>query len=364
MRNLTGNLLLLLFASLFAIGAAEIILGAMDLPPEPLQPHSHPPQFRMLPGADFGYVNTPSSDIEFIYDGNPRNYFGPRNEVIHRTNSIGFRGPEFRPEKADGVFRIAFLGDSFTFGEGVRFGDTYPRQVETLLASAGKKVEALNFGVGGFNTRQEAALLHALVQQSSPDLLVLGYTMNDAEPELFYYDKASKRYRRRPRQDKVHEGGATPTPPDNPVFALRLPRLIWQYFASREQTNNTIAWYRSLYAESNSDWMQTRDALADIGKYCTAQNIPCAAVLFPVLYRLNDYPLRDEHERIKQVLQDDGFLVVDLLPVLAGYDAESLRVHPTDHHPNEIVHRLAAQALVERLAQQGLAWPGAGVNEP
>jgi hypothetical protein len=36
---------------------------------------------------------------------------------------------------------------------------------------------------------------------------------------------------------------------------------------------------------------------------------------------------------------------VDLRETLRGRPAESLWVHPVDHHPNEIAHRLAAEAL-------------------
>ncbi len=38
---------------------------------------------------------------------------------------------------------------------------------------------------------------------------------------------------------------------------------------------------------------------------------------------------------------------IDLFPRLKGMRAEDLWVHPADQHPNEKVHLLAAQALVE-----------------
>jgi len=354
MRKITENFLLILFACIFAIGLAEIILSVAGLPPEPLKPHSAPPQFRITPGEEFGYVNIPSTDIVFKYDSNPRNYFGPQNEVIHTTNAIGFRGPLRSREKKQGTFRISFLGDSFTFGEGVHFEDTYPRRIERALQTSTRPVESLNFGVGGYNTSQEAALFKSLVLKSTPDVVVLGYTMNDAEPALFYFDKTSNQFVRRQRELMVHEGGANPVPPDNVIYKLRFARLIWQYFALRDQTSNTINWYKSLYKANNPNWKETQAAISEIGDLCKSNNITCAAVIFPLLHQLDDYPLYEEHNKIKHVLEKNNFLVIDLLPLLEGRDAQSLWVHPTDQHPNEIVHDLAAEAVVSRLRQEGI----------
>jgi hypothetical protein len=36
---------------------------------------------------------------------------------------------------------------------------------------------------------------------------------------------------------------------------------------------------------------------------------------------------------------------------LKGKDARNLWVHPTDQHPNETVHRIAAEALVEQITR-------------
>ena len=45
---------------------------------------------------------------------------------------------------------------------------------------------------------------------------------------------------------------------------------------------------------------------------------------------------------------------MDLRVALQGHAAESLWVHPVDHHPNEIAHRLAAEALVDPIRRLAL----------
>ena len=91
----SGTHLRLLFATLVLfLGAAEAVLWLLGLP-EKHRPHSHPPQFWAFPDTDYLYLNLPSSRIRFVYDGDPRGYFGPGKQVDHHTNSLGFRGGEF-----------------------------------------------------------------------------------------------------------------------------------------------------------------------------------------------------------------------------------------------------------------------------
>jgi hypothetical protein len=355
-RKLIHYSLLIIFGFTIALAGSELALALLKLPPEPLKRHSSPPQFRFVPGAKFGYVNKPSTNIPFIYDGDPRGYFESDNEVNHRTNALGFRGYAFSREHDDKTYRIIFLGDSFTFGEGVHFQDTYPETVRSLLdkQTPGKQVETQNFGVGGFNTRQEADLLHTLAIQSSPDLVVLGYTLNDAEPPLFTYNPNTKKYERRARHLLLRESGATKGPPDNAIYKLRLAQLFWHAYNSRKQTQNTIKYYKSLYMDGAPAWAVTTKALKEIGDLCASNGIPCIGVIFPVLHNLDDYPLVNIHNHVGKIMEESGFIVVDLLQYLHGWKGPELWVHPTDQHPNELVHKIAAEEVVEVIKQNNL----------
>lgn len=46
--------------------------------------------------------------------------------------------------------------------------------------------------------------------------------------------------------------------------------------------------------------------------------------------------------------------MIDLLPVYSAYQDKDLWVNPTDQHPNEIAHKLAAESLSDFLADQKL----------
>jgi hypothetical protein len=70
-----------------------------------------------------------------------------------RTNSLGDRDDEPRPEDNDGC-RVLLLGDSFAFGWGLTREQTIERQLEQLSDG---RVDAYNLGVIAYNTQKVLA---------------------------------------------------------------------------------------------------------------------------------------------------------------------------------------------------------------
>jgi len=108
-----------------------------------------------------------------------------RDGVKIHTNSLGYRGDECSRDKPRGTFRIVGLGDSYTFGAGVDYEDTYLRSLEKLLnksrPSASVRYESMNLGVPGYNTVQELAALREDGLSLRPDLILVGYVFNDTD---------------------------------------------------------------------------------------------------------------------------------------------------------------------------------------
>lgn len=117
-------------------------------------------------------------------------------KVRVETNSLGFRGPEVARKKPVGTYRVALLGDSFAFGWGVKWEESFASQLQDLIQaelierrnqggiSSGedtqiKKVEVLNFGVPGYSTFQEVAFLKKEAMAFSPDAVILYFVEND-----------------------------------------------------------------------------------------------------------------------------------------------------------------------------------------
>ena len=98
-----------------------------------------------------------------------------------RTNNLGFRGRDHEFEKPPGVFRIVFIGDSFTHGAAAGEGATYPDRIEAALgARAGsERVEAVNLGMARYWPEPEALMLEHDGLRYSPDLVIVGVLPND-----------------------------------------------------------------------------------------------------------------------------------------------------------------------------------------
>ncbi len=258
--------------------------------------------------------------------------------TVIRTNSHGMREREIPIEKPDAVARIAVLGDSYTFGFGVGAHRAYPRLLEGLLnqrSPGGRHFQVLNFGVGGYSTQDEAAVLAQRALAWSPDLVIVGYVLNDPEDEPI---QPLQSYYQEPRWwQRFH--------------LLRLvAKADWQWRVRRFGGGDYI---RSLYGDPRK-WKNVVDGFASIQQAARSRGIPVMAVVFP-LCTVDDcalYAYGPLHRMVARAAAADGFEVVDLLPVYARRPPRELRLADSDAHPNEEGHRVAAEAIAARLLPQ------------
>ena len=104
----------------------------------------------------------------------------PEYKVEYAINEEGFRtaGPGATRATPAGR-KVLLLGDSFTFGQGVPYETTWGAVAEGLLQARGVHVQALNAGVQGMDTRSELLLLRELGPRRRPDVVVVGFLIND-----------------------------------------------------------------------------------------------------------------------------------------------------------------------------------------
>ncbi|MDA2916484.1 GDSL-type esterase/lipase family protein [Nitrospinae bacterium AH_259_B05_G02_I21] len=97
------------------------------------------------------------------------------------VNRLGLRGPETTRKKPPGTLRIAFFGDSYTFGDEIDLEDTFPYMTQEILNHRdGQRVEVLNFGIPGHYTLREYSYLKEEGLAFEPDIVVVVYSHNDA----------------------------------------------------------------------------------------------------------------------------------------------------------------------------------------
>jgi lysophospholipase L1-like esterase len=173
-RAWLANLLVALVATALALGMAEgiIRLFVPDMRQEySVAPTGDPFKFYRF-DEQLGWSNAPLMTGTFR-----RADF----EYPVRINRFGMRQKDVTLEKRPGVFRIAFMGDSFVWGIGVAEEERFTERVGALPG-----IEALNFGVSGYGPLQQYLLLDK-VKTFSPDLVVLVFCLNnDFDDNVFY----------------------------------------------------------------------------------------------------------------------------------------------------------------------------------
>ena len=250
-----------------------------------------------------------------------------------RINAHGLRDFEYDYEKRPGVYRILVLGDSITFGWGVPFAATYAKRLERLLnahATAGHSYQVINSGVGNWNTAQEVEWLRHEGLRYEPDLILLGYFLNDAEPII-----------------------SSPLPRSSWVYRSHLAVFVWTGWSKLRLLFDGTRQYRSYYAQlyAGDGWRACERALAELSHLAAHHHARTMAVLFPDLHDLDArrYPFRAVHGRVLEAAERSRIPMLDLFPVYENRAARDLVVAADDAHPNELAHALAADAIYDFL---------------
>ncbi len=247
-----------------------------------------------------------------------------------RTNAFGARSPDIDEKAAAGVARIAFVGDSTTLGWGVAEQDTFASQVIAALAAAGRKVDGFNLGVGNYNTAQELALFRDVGARLKPDIIVLGYFINDPEPMPQYAVNGW-----------LDEYSAAWV-----VLRYRLDLLLRQFGEAPDWKH----YYRNLYEPNADGWIQAQKALSGFAE--TAHEIGARLVVFniPEVRELKPYPFNDVTAKVRKVVESRGVPFIDLLPAVENLEPSSLWVTVPDPHPNARAASAFAGQMVPAIA--------------
>jgi hypothetical protein len=342
-RNVTTSIragvLMASGGTIFAILLAELAIRALS-PPAPRARITEPPGYPPIQNiAGNLYVYEPGVRWAHVYDvaAAPRAYLGAEGRIAYRTNNLGLRGDDVAFEKAAGGRRILCLGDSVTFGEGVREEDTWPAQLARRL---GPGTEVINAGIQGYDFNHEALYLLLHGRRLAPDVVVIAFFMNDAMQFGATVD---------------HHQGTTEAA--HASSALAKASATWRLFERRRRVAERTERYLSDLRESfrGDIWRDVKSRMPKVRELGERDGFRVVAVVFPLLHRLDDYPLAAAHADVTATFTAAGIPVVDLLEPFRAYADEELWVHPVDPHPNEIGHRIAAERLAARPEMEAMS---------
>lgn len=105
--------------------------------------------------------------------------------TVVSSNSLGLRERELPLQKEDGETRILCIGDSWTFGFGVRVEEAFPRKLEEVLRQRlpGRKITVVNAGMNGAQYSHGYLMLREIGLKYQPDIvLVCGFGLVNSMP--------------------------------------------------------------------------------------------------------------------------------------------------------------------------------------
>lgn len=252
-----------------------------------------------------------------------------------RLNSLGCRDKEWTVEKPPGVWRIAFVGDSFTYGWGIEHvEDRFPDRVQARFdRQSTRSVEVMNVAKPGWDTGAQIEPIQDMIDVYGVDEVVLGYVPNDIEKLLT----------RSPEFDPIR--------PPEPVWFNMQSSCLLDHLYRRVVLPRvaTVAGYHDWLADGFADpevWQQHQQQLGAIIRSCRERGVTLRIALLPFI-RTSGEKFQPEklHGTLRAFFETNGLSVVDLLGTLTGEDPSALVVNPQDAHPNERAHERYAAAI-------------------
>ena len=260
------------------------------------------------------------------------------------TNRLGFRERRIDP-KDPGRYRIAVIGDSFTFGDGIEEQDRFSNLVQDL---AGPGYEVLNFGTRAHNLPQHLNTLERVLKLN-PDFVLLQLYENDFET---------------PSMDR---------PEAYPLWSAAVDRRMVRSFVMYRLLKDTWVKVQQVagLSEEYSHYMArhlrdpgspyAQEAFGRLRQFIArtkSAGVPSGTVLFPALWALQpggaNYPFDYLHDRVGTICADEQIACLDLFSAyVAMGDARSLWVSAFDAHPNAKANRRAAFEILNAF---GPAW--------
>lgn len=349
-----AKLALLFGAVVFAVFVCEIALRILGLPSEELT---------FLPKDG-------SVDWD-CYCTNYRNYFIPKKlpngQMIYCVEHAAGEPPReasLVEARKNGAYSVLAIGDSFTYGLGVKVVDSWPYRLNQLLSkSRNEKVVVSNVAKVGRHVMEILEGQYVPFSEPPPDLCVYGFCLNDplwmpaagadranplgpmkkdAKMETEDIDDFINVRTANLKQMRIESsfGGLRKR--------LRTLDVAFRAWESRQIQNRTLQFYLDLYDPvKNAKGLETTwNAIQRMSDHQKNAGKRFLLVVFPMFIDTDgNYPLQRCHDAVVQAMKTRGIEVLDLLSTYRKTPAKELWVHPLDRHPNDVAHRMAAEAI-------------------
>jgi hypothetical protein len=270
-------------------------------------------------------------------------YFARRWHRTVRTNSYGFRERDFSLTKPRGIYRIAVIGDSIAYGQGIDEQDRFSNLIEKQLTHQNGKrgYEVLNFGQPGAETIDHLKILAYPVLEAEPDFVLLEWFTNDVEG----HDKSE-----RPRTSRIIpvDRIASRLQGNSALFYLLNQQWItiqhkMGWFSYGGYTDYMLKRFRDPNSVSS---IAAKESLLSFIAMCKQRQIALGIVLFSSPY-YGGSTLDFLTDRVLQLCREENVGCLDLRSTFFPYrSGQQLFVNPLDVHPSPFANRLATERII------------------
>jgi lysophospholipase L1-like esterase len=300
------------------------------------------------------------------------NFRGRWDGTWYETDARGFRGADCPPPGAGAQLRVACFGDSCTFGKGVLEDETWPRQLERLLqAELGPERRAVvaNMGVNGYAGAEYAEAARRNLQDFAPDVVIVGYNLNDFPNVLRAADEAvfQERGLRRAIPDGLRDGL-------NRLACYRWLRARY-YDTLREEDwrrSEEFAREAGQGAQQGAQqgapagggrerevWANQESVIDEIRDLAAAEGAELAVFLFP--YESQVYLARYDDAPIVRIEEICGRLGVPFASLAEAFRAAARETQPPRelfllgdrYHPRAEGYSIVAEHVLELMRESG-----------
>ena len=274
-------------------------------------------------------------------------YHSREDRTVYRKNKEGFRDVDHSLAKPPGTLRVAFQGDSFTYGQGVDFREIFSTRVGEILTREipDRKVETLNFGIPALDVFGDLNNIRKHVLKYDPDEIVFGYVLNDfsdARMDMQFISRIRKeldRFKIFRRFEKYSK------------LAYFVDWILYQLLSDARHIH--LQWLRDSFDPArNPRYHEMKDALEEIIRIVSSKS--SVVVFFPYLVAANEENV-DFYNRAKHLVQglcdEYNCPFLDVLPLLRSRPYYRWWVSADDHHPNAAAHQIIASAIAEKLLE-------------
>jgi lysophospholipase L1-like esterase len=323
------------------------VLGGVFLVTETVTRSLEPGPFSLLDRNP--YVGHPEDPRVVLHQPG---FEGRWDGTWYQINPLGLRGPAIEADASEDRYRIVALGDSCTFGKGVAEADTWPRQLESLLGEAlsgVRRVVVANLGVNGYSGTTYERIFREVGLGLEPDLVVVGYNLNDFPNAIRAVDEyvfGNRKARRLISQDLRDLLGRTAT--------YRWLRQAYYHSQREDDWAQAEAFARGTRASSADDdaWIEQVKYLESIRDQASAIGAKTAVFLFPYesqvyLDSFDTAPI----ERLRETCADLELPFVDLAEEFRRCARQSdpageLFLKGDRYHPNREGYKIVAKKVM------------------